>query len=52
MGIRKVVLNPFETEMIERSSVKVKASAAAAKFLHTEAVLQERNEPRRKFNTE
>lgn len=52
MGIRKVVLNPFETEMIERSSVKVKASAAAAKFLHTDAVLQKRNEPRRRFNTE
>lgn len=49
MGIRKAVLNTFETEMIERSSAKVKASAAAAKFLHTEAVLQERNEPRRSF---
>lgn len=45
-GIRKAVLNKFETRMIERSAVKVRDSAAAAKFLHTKEVLLERNEPR------
>lgn len=49
VGIRKAVLNVFEAEMIERTTPKVIGSAAAAKFLHTEAVLLERNEPRRKF---
>ncbi len=46
IGIRKSVLNDFETEMISRSASKVKDSAAAAKFLHSEIVLQEGNEPR------
>ena len=48
-GIRKAVLNKFEKEMIERTAVKVKESAAAAKFLHTEEVLLERNEPRGRY---
>lgn len=42
-GIRKAVLNTFESDMITRSAVKVKESRAAAQFLHTEIVLQEGN---------
>lgn len=45
-GIRKSVLTEFEAEMIERSSVKVKGSADAAQFLHSEIVLYEGDEPR------
>lgn len=45
-GIRKTVLNEFETEMLARSAVKVKDSAAAAEFLHSEIVLHEGDEPR------
>ena len=45
-GIRKTVLTSFETEMLERSAVKVKDSADAAQFLHSEIVLHEGNEPR------
>ena len=47
-GIRDRVLTPFEAEMIERSSVKVEDSAAAAQFLHTDLALYEGNEPRGK----
>ena len=46
IGIRKSVLNDFETEMLSRSATKVKDSAEAAKFLHSKTVLQEGNEPR------
>jgi 2-polyprenyl-6-methoxyphenol hydroxylase-like FAD-dependent oxidoreductase len=46
IGIRKSVLNDFESEMIIRSATKVKDSAEAAKFLHSKTVLQEGNEPR------
>lgn len=46
IGIRKSILNDFESEMLSRSAIKVKDSAAAAKFLHSEIVLQEGNEPR------
>jgi salicylate hydroxylase len=46
MGIRKSVLTDFESEMIERSDIKVKDSADAAQFLHSEIVLQEGDEPR------
>lgn len=46
IGIRKSVLNDFESEMITRSANKVKDSAEAAKFLHSKSVLQEGNEPR------
>lgn len=45
-GIRESVLNEFETEMLKRSAVKVKDSAEAAAFLHSEIVLHEGNEPR------
>lgn len=46
IGIRKSVLNKFESEMITRSASKVKDSAEAAKFLHTEIALFEGNQPR------
>ncbi|WP_445721542.1 FAD-dependent oxidoreductase [Flavobacterium sp.] len=46
LGIRKSALTAFETEMLERSATKVKESAAAATFLHSEIVLHEGNEPR------
>lgn len=45
-GIRKSVLTEFEAEMMERSAVKVKGSADAAQFLHSEIVLYEGDEPR------
>ncbi|WDF48740.1 NAD(P)/FAD-dependent oxidoreductase [Chryseobacterium sp. KACC 21268] len=47
-GIRKSVLSDFESEMIQRSSIKVEDSAAAAQFLHSEIALYEGNEPRGK----
>ena len=43
VNLRDEVLKPYEKEMIDRSSVKVKKSADAAKFLHSEIVLQEGN---------
>lgn len=46
VGIRESVLNEFELEMLERSASKVKGSAEAAEFLHSEIVLHEGNEPR------
>ena len=46
VGIRASVLKDFEAEMIERSAVKVKDSADAADFLHSDVVLYEANEPR------
>jgi 2-polyprenyl-6-methoxyphenol hydroxylase-like FAD-dependent oxidoreductase len=48
-GIRKSVLSEFESEMLERSAVKVKDSAEAAEFLHSEIVLHKSNAPRRRF---
>lgn len=45
-GIRHSVLNEFEQEMATRSAVKVKDSAAAAEFLHSDIVLTQSNEPR------
>ena len=45
-GIRDTVLNEFELEMLERTAIKVKDSAAAAEFLHSENVLFEGDEPR------
>lgn len=45
-GIRDSVLTEYESEMLVRSASKVKDSAAAAKFLHSEIVLQEGNSPR------
>jgi 2-polyprenyl-6-methoxyphenol hydroxylase-like FAD-dependent oxidoreductase len=46
IGIRKSVLTDFESEMLARSATKVKDSADAAKFLHSEMALHEGNEPR------
>jgi 2-polyprenyl-6-methoxyphenol hydroxylase-like FAD-dependent oxidoreductase len=46
VGIRESVLNEFEAEMLKRSSVKVKDSADAAQFLHSEIVLHEGDSPR------
>ncbi|MFV5693163.1 FAD-dependent oxidoreductase [Flavobacterium sp. LT1R49] len=45
-GVRESVLNEFESEMLERSASKVKDSAEAAQFLHSEIVLHEGDEPR------
>jgi 2-polyprenyl-6-methoxyphenol hydroxylase-like FAD-dependent oxidoreductase len=45
-GIREPVLNDFEAEMLARSAVKVKDSAAAAQFLHSDSVLREGDMPR------
>ena len=46
VGVRESVLTEFESEMLERSASKVKDSAAAAQFLHSETVLYEGDEPR------
>lgn len=46
IGIRESVLKDFESEMIERSAVKVKASELAAQLLHSEMVLDEGDRPR------
>ena len=45
-GIRQNVLDDFELQMLARSAVKVKDSATAAQFLHSEIVLNESNAPR------
>ncbi|WP_348812455.1 FAD-dependent oxidoreductase [Flavobacterium maritimum] len=45
-GLRESVLTDFESEMLERSATKVKDSAEAAQFLHSEIVLHEGDEPR------
>ena len=45
-GIRKSVLTNFEKEMLDRSATKVKDSAEAAQFLHSDVVLHEADEPR------
>jgi 2-polyprenyl-6-methoxyphenol hydroxylase-like FAD-dependent oxidoreductase len=45
-SIRNTVLTDFETEMLERSAVKVQDSATAVEFLHSEMILQEGDEPR------
>ncbi|MFY0482159.1 FAD-dependent oxidoreductase [Flavobacterium sp. PLA-1-15] len=47
-GIRATVLSTFETEMLERSAIKVEDSAAAAQFLHSEIALYKGDEPRGK----
>ena len=46
VGIRAHILKDFEKDMLKRSATKVKDSAEAAKFLHSEVVLQEGNQPR------
>lgn len=45
-GIRESVLSEFETHMLKRSASKVKGSADAAQFLHSDVVLHEGDEPR------
>jgi 2-polyprenyl-6-methoxyphenol hydroxylase-like FAD-dependent oxidoreductase len=45
-GVRESVLTEFEAEMLERTAAKVKDSAAAAQFLHSDIVLHEGDEPR------
>jgi 2-polyprenyl-6-methoxyphenol hydroxylase-like FAD-dependent oxidoreductase len=47
-GVRKSVLTEFESAMLERSATKVKHSAEAAQFLHSEIILHEGDEPRGK----
>jgi len=49
VGIRESVLAPFEEEMLARSANKVKGSADAAQFLHSEIVLRKGNRPRGGF---
>ena len=45
-GVRESVLTKFESEMLDRSASKVKDSARAAQFLHSEIVLHESDGPR------
>jgi 2-polyprenyl-6-methoxyphenol hydroxylase-like FAD-dependent oxidoreductase len=45
-GVRESVLTKFESEMLARSASKVKDSAEAAQFLHSEIVLRVADEPR------
>lgn len=45
-GLRETVLKNFEAEMIERTSIKVADSAAAAEFLHSEIAVHKSNQPR------
>lgn len=45
-GVRKSVLNEFESEMLERTANKVKDSAEAAQLLHSEIALREGDGPR------
>ncbi len=47
-GIREAVLNDFESEMLQRSTPKVKDSADAVDVLHSKEVLREANAPRGK----
>jgi salicylate hydroxylase len=44
--LRAQVLTPFEKEMMERSSVKVKDSAAAVEVLHSMKVFEGGDQPR------
>jgi len=46
VGVRQSVLTEFEAEMLARSASKVKDSAEAALFLHSDTVLHEGDEPR------
>jgi len=39
----EAALQQYEEEMLERSAVKVHASAEAAQFLHTDVAIQEGN---------
>jgi hypothetical protein len=44
--IRKVVLEKFESEMVQLSADKVRDSAEAGRLLHSKAVLHDGNVPR------
>lgn len=44
--LREDVLSIFETEMLSRSNIKVKDSADAASFLHSESVFEGGDQPR------
>jgi 2-polyprenyl-6-methoxyphenol hydroxylase-like FAD-dependent oxidoreductase len=46
IGLRECVLKEFESNMLDRTATKVKDSAAAAQFLHSDIVLQEADQPR------
>jgi salicylate hydroxylase len=46
MGLREVVLNEFEEEMLARSASKVKDSAEAVELLHSKGVLREGDGPK------
>jgi 2-polyprenyl-6-methoxyphenol hydroxylase-like FAD-dependent oxidoreductase len=46
IGVRKSLLKKFEEDMLRRSAAKVKDSAEAARYLHSEIVLLEVNQPR------
>lgn len=46
IGVRLSLLKEFEEDMLRRSSAKVKDSAEAAQYLHSEIVLLEVNQPR------
>lgn len=46
VGLRKIVLNEFEEEMLERSASKVRDSAEAVKRLHSKDVLREGQNPK------
>lgn len=48
--IRAEVLTAFESEMLERTSIKVQDSADAAQFLHSEAVFLGGDQPRRSYS--
>jgi 2-polyprenyl-6-methoxyphenol hydroxylase-like FAD-dependent oxidoreductase len=45
-GLRESILTDFEQEMLERSAIKVKDSADAAQFLHSDIAVHESNSPR------
>jgi 2-polyprenyl-6-methoxyphenol hydroxylase-like FAD-dependent oxidoreductase len=47
-GLRSSVLTEFESDMLARSATKVKDSAEAVQFLHSNLVLHESDEPRGK----
>ncbi|WP_347441515.1 NAD(P)/FAD-dependent oxidoreductase [Rubritalea sp.] len=46
LGLRAAVLTEFESEMLERSAIKVKGSAEAAEFLHSEVAIHASDAPR------
>ena len=46
IGVRLSLLGEFEQDMLRRSAIKVKDSAEAARYLHSEVVLREVNQPR------